>query len=285
MYKGGLIIDEQDFDDTYVRRYLDRFIQDNSNGKRTAFSHQANLKTVFYFGKDKEWAKLDLVDEYRRNTGKVLGVTMWYVILGYAISGCIFGLSIVNEYFYRIVYLDRSSTSKNPVLALETDSGFLEKARPHFGDPPDEYSVEELSALLEFWASPPNRLISDRANSILNKEARHRLDATILLFLAHAASLPSQRFVNDPASLLDSASDTSSNPNEDTLLLDHLSAVPCPNITKSDPVDIDPDDIDSESGDLTLAAYRDRLTMLEKSAICTSFTHMSKKSPTRTSRA
>lgn len=74
MYKGGLIIDEQDFDDTYVRRYLDRFIQDNSNGKRTAFSHQANLKTVFYFGKDKEWAKLDLVDEYRRNTGKVLGV-------------------------------------------------------------------------------------------------------------------------------------------------------------------------------------------------------------------
>ncbi|OXC62500.1 hypothetical protein C358_02103, partial [Cryptococcus neoformans MW-RSA852] len=74
MYKGGEIIDEQDFDDTYVRRYLDRFIQDNSNGKRTAFSHQANLKTVFYFGKDKEWAKLDLVDEYRRRTGKVLGV-------------------------------------------------------------------------------------------------------------------------------------------------------------------------------------------------------------------
>ncbi|KIY30708.1 hypothetical protein I305_06871, partial [Cryptococcus gattii E566] len=238
MYKGGLIIDEQDFDDTYVRPYLDRFIQQNGAGKRTAFKHQANLKAVFYGGKDKEWAKLDLVDEYRRQTGKVLGVpsqsqassesqkddaitpdasligyvkdpscpsgwkrqlyavvelkwtelathlageekkqtdektleylcqegvfqTMWYVILGYAISGCIFGLSIVNEYFYRIVYLDRSSTSENPVLALEADSEFLEKVRSHFGDPPDDYSVEELSELPDFWSSPPNRLISD----------------------------------------------------------------------------------------------------------------------------
>lgn len=74
MYKGGLIIDEQDFDDTYVRPYLDQFIQQNVTSKRTAFKHQANLKAVFYGGKDKEWAKLDLVDEYRRQTGKVLGV-------------------------------------------------------------------------------------------------------------------------------------------------------------------------------------------------------------------
>ncbi|AFR92980.2 hypothetical protein CNAG_00849 [Cryptococcus neoformans var. grubii H99] len=43
--------------------------------------------------------------------------TMWYVILGYAISGCIFGLSIVNEYFYRVVYLYRDSTPNIPVLA------------------------------------------------------------------------------------------------------------------------------------------------------------------------
>nr|KIR44688.1 hypothetical protein I312_06026 [Cryptococcus bacillisporus CA1280] len=338
MYKRELIIDEQDFDDTYVRLYLDRFIQEKCT-MRTAFKHQANLKAVFYDRKDNEWAKLDLVDEYRRRTGKVLGVpsqsqnssrskkdgattpdasligyvkdpscslgwkrrlyavielkwlklathlagedkrkcdkktleylcqegvfqTMWYVILGYSISDCIFGLSIVNEYFYRVVYLDRSSTSKNPILALEADSEFLEKARPHFGDPPDEYSVEELSALLDFWSLPPNLLISDRANSILNKETRYRLDATILLFLAHAASPPTQRFLNDPSPLLGSAFDTPSNTNEETRVLDHLSAVPYPKIDKSDPADIDPDDIDSESGELTLAAYRDRLAML-----------------------
>ncbi|KIR32494.1 hypothetical protein I352_04919 [Cryptococcus deuterogattii MMRL2647] len=338
-YKNEAIHDEQTFDDRYVRRYFDLFIKENPKMCATNFSHQANLKTVFYGRKDNEWAKLDLVDEYRRQTGKVLGVpsqsqpssesqkddaitpdasligyvkdpscslgwkpmlyavvelkwmelaaylagedkrksdektlkyfcqegvfqTMWYVILGYAISGCIFGLSIVNEYFYRIVYLDRSSTSKNPVLALEADSEFLEKVKPHFGDPPDEYSVEELLALLDFWASPPNRLISDRANFILNKEARYRLDATMLFFLAHAASLPTQRFLNDPSPLLGSAFDTSSNTNEETRLLDHLSIVPYPKITKSDPVDIDPDDIDSESGELTLAAYRDRLAML-----------------------
>ncbi|XAO24858.1 hypothetical protein I312_103667 [Cryptococcus bacillisporus CA1280] len=339
MYKGGLIINEQDFDDTYVRRYLDRFIQENSTGKRTAFSHQANLKTVFYCRKDKEWAKLGLVDEYRRQTGKVIGMpsqsqnssrskkdgaitpdasligyvkdpscplgwkpmlyavvelkwtklathlageekkqtdektliylcqkgvfqTMWYVLLGYAISGCIFGLSIVNEYFYRIVYLDQSSTSKNPILALEADREFLEKAGRHFGYQRDGYSVEELSTLPDFGSSPPNCLISDRANFILNKEARYRLDATILLFLAHAASLPTQRFPNGPSPLLGSAFDTSSNSNEETRVLDHLSAVPYPKIDKSDPVDIDLDDIDSESGELTLAAYRDRLAML-----------------------
>ncbi|KIR67420.1 hypothetical protein I314_01836 [Cryptococcus bacillisporus CA1873] len=187
---------------------------------------------------------------------------MWYVILGYAISGCIFGLSIVNEYFYRIVYLDRSSTSKNPVLALEADIEFLEKAGRHFGYQRDGYSVEELSTLPDFGSSPPNCLISDRANSILNKEARYRLDATILLFLAHAASLPTQRFLNDPSPLLGSAFDTSSNSNEETRVLDHLSAVPYPKIDKSDPADIDLDDIDSESGELTLAAYRDRLAIL-----------------------
>ncbi|KAE8537629.1 hypothetical protein D1P53_006338 [Cryptococcus gattii VGV] len=304
MYKGGLIIDEQDFYDT----------------------------------KDKEWAKLDLVDEFRRQTGKVIGMasrsqassesqkdgattpdaslmgyvkdpscpsgwkrqlyavvelkwmelathlageekkqtdektliylcqegvfqTMWYVILGYAISSCTFGLSIANEYFYRVVYLDRNPTSKNPVLALEADSEFLQKARPDFGDPPDGYSIEELAGLTDFWASPPNRLVSDRANSILNKEARYRLDATILLFLARAASLPTQRFLKDSHPILDSAFDTSCNSNEETHVLDHLSAAPYPEINNSDPVDIDLDDIDSESGELTLAAYRDRLAM------------------------
>ncbi|KIR57616.1 hypothetical protein I314_06508, partial [Cryptococcus bacillisporus CA1873] len=283
MYKRELIIDEQDFDDTYVRLYLDRFIQEKCT-MRTAFKHQANLKAVFYDRKDNEWAKLDLVDEYRRQTGKVLGVTMWYVILGYAISGCIFGLSIANEYFYRIVYLDQSSTSKNPLLALEADSEFLEKARPHFGYQQDGYSVEELSALPDFWSSPPNCLISDRANSILNKEARYRLDATILLFLARAASLPTQRFFSGPPLPLDSAFDTSSNSNEETRVLDHLSAVPYPKIDKFDPADIDPDDIDSESGELTLAAYRDRLAMLGKYVTCTSSSRTSKRTPTSTPR-
>ncbi|EAL17156.1 hypothetical protein CNBN2480 [Cryptococcus deneoformans B-3501A] len=240
----------------------------------TTFSHQANLKTVFYDNDDKEWTKLDLVDVYRRRTGKVLGVpsqsqdtaesridgattpdasligsvndpsspsgwkemlyavievkwmqladlltgeaksqtdekalsylrqegvfqTMWYVILGYAISRCIFGLSIVNEYFYRVVYLYRDSTPDIPVLALEADNEFLEKVRRHFGHMPDDYSVEELAELQDFWSSPPNCLISDRANAALNKEARYHLDATILLFLAHAAALPIQRFLND----------------------------------------------------------------------------------------
>ncbi|KIR57552.1 hypothetical protein I314_06583, partial [Cryptococcus bacillisporus CA1873] len=266
-YNDGMIHDEQSFHDGYVRRYLDRFTQENNRRMGTIFSHQANLKAVFYDRKDEEWAKLDLVDKNRRQTGKVLGIpsqsqassksqkddaitpdasligyvkdpscplgwkpvlyavvelkwtklathlagedkrkcdkktleylcqegvfqTMWYVILGYAISGCIFGLSIANEYFYRVVYLDRSSTSKNPLLALEADSEFLEKARPHF--PPDGYAVDKLAELTDFWSSPPNCLISDRANSVLNKEARYRLDATILLFLAHAASLSKQ---------------------------------------------------------------------------------------------
>ncbi|KAE8540857.1 hypothetical protein D1P53_002209 [Cryptococcus gattii VGV] len=266
-YKTEEIDDEQTFDDRYVRRYLDQFIQKNPKMRATNFSHQANLKAVFYGRKDEEWAKLDLVDEYRRHTGKVLGVpsqsqnssrskkdgattpdasligyvkdpssppgwkrklyavvelkwtkpathltgedksqaneknlnylcqegvfqTMWYVILGFAISRCTFGLSIANEYFYRIVYLDRGSTSDDPVLALEADGEFLEKARPHL--PPDGYSVDELAELTDFWSSPPNCLISDRANYILNKEARYRLDATILFFLAHAASLSKQ---------------------------------------------------------------------------------------------
>ncbi|OXB36131.1 hypothetical protein J007_04141 [Cryptococcus neoformans] len=267
MYKNGAIYDEQTFVDRYVRRYLDQFIQKNCKGTATEFSHQANLKAVFYGREDKEWAKLDLVDEYRRRTGKVLGVpsqsrstsrskkdgatipdvsligyvkdpscslgwksilyavvelkwtilathlagedkrradektleylcqegvfqTMWYVILGYAISGCIFGLSIINEYFYRVVYLYRDSTPDIPLLALEADSEFLEKARRHFGYLPDDYSVEELAELPDFWSSPPNCLISDRDKATLNKEARYHLDATILLFLAHAASLP-----------------------------------------------------------------------------------------------
>ncbi|KIR51284.1 hypothetical protein I315_06329 [Cryptococcus gattii Ru294] len=177
---------------------------------------------------------------------------MWYVILGFAISRCTFGLSIANEYFYRVVYLDRSSTSKNPILALETDSELLEEARPHF--PPDDYSVDELAELIDFWASPPNRLISDRANSILNKEARYRLDATSLLFLAHAASLPTQRFLNDPSPLLDLAFDTSPN-SKHTLVLDDPPADSPPEFNKTDPIDIDLDDIDSELGELTLAAY------------------------------
>ncbi|OXG17654.1 hypothetical protein C361_04642 [Cryptococcus neoformans Tu259-1] len=270
MYMNGVIYDEQTFDDRYVRCYLDQFIQKNSKGTATMFSHQANLKAVFYGREDKEWAKLDLVDEYRRRTGKpsqsrstsrskkdgatipdvsLIGYvkdpscslgwksilyavvelkwtilathlagedkrradektleylcqegvfqTLWYVILGYAISGCIFGLSIINEYFYRVVYLYRESISDIPVLALEADSEFLEKARRHFGYLPDDYSVEELAALPDFWSSPPNCLISDRDNAILNKEARYHLDATILLFLAHAASLPTQHFLDD----------------------------------------------------------------------------------------
>ncbi|QPK66844.1 hypothetical protein CNBG_10045 [Cryptococcus deuterogattii R265] len=268
-YKNEGIADEQTFDDKYVRRYLDRFIKENPKMSATNFSHQANLKAVFYGRKDKEWAKLDLVDEYRRQTGKVLGApsqsqstsgsrrdgattpdvsligyvkdsgcslgwkpvlyavvelkwtklathlagedkrksdektleylcqegvfqTMWYVILGYAISGCIFGLSMVNEYFYRIVYDCRASTSGIPVLALEADGEFMQKLGPHSGHRPDGYTVEELAELLDFWSSPPNRLISDRANAILNKEARYHLDATILMFLAHAASRSKQ---------------------------------------------------------------------------------------------
>ncbi|AAW41440.1 hypothetical protein CNB00010 [Cryptococcus deneoformans JEC21] len=123
--------------------------------------------------------------------------TMWYVILGYAISRCIFGLSIVNEYFYRIVYLYQDSASDSPVLALEASNEFLENAGRHFGYPRDGYSVEELAELQDFWSSPPNCLISDRANATLNKEARYHLDATILFFLAHAAALPTQRFLND----------------------------------------------------------------------------------------
>ncbi|KIR31142.1 hypothetical protein I352_06421 [Cryptococcus deuterogattii MMRL2647] len=268
-YKNEGIADEQTFDDKYVRRYLDRFIKENPKMSATNFSHQANLKAVFYGRKDKEWAKLDLVDEYRRQTGKVLGVpsqsqstsrsrkdgattpdvsligyvkdsgcslgwkpvlyavvelkwtklathvagedkrksdektleylcqegvfqTMWYVILGYAISGCIFGLSMVNEYFYRIVYDCRASTSGIPVLALEADGEFMQKLGPHSGHRPDGYTVEELAELLDFWSLPPNRLISDRADAILNKEARCHLDATILMFLAHAASRSKQ---------------------------------------------------------------------------------------------
>ncbi|KIR33247.1 hypothetical protein I352_04620 [Cryptococcus deuterogattii MMRL2647] len=270
-YRYGLITDEQTFDDRVFRRYLDRFIEENHNyiTIATEFYHQANLKAIFYGGKDKGWAKLDLVDEYRRQTGKVLGVpsqsqstsrsrkdgattpdvsligyvkdsgcslgwkpvlyavvelkwtklathlagedkrksdektleylcqegvfqTMWYVILGYAISGCIFGLSMVNEYFYRIVYDCRASTSGIPVLALEADGEFMQKLGPHSGHRPDGYTVEELAELLDFWSSPPNRLISDRANAILNKEARYHLDATILMFLAHAASRSKQ---------------------------------------------------------------------------------------------
>ncbi|AAW44841.2 hypothetical protein CNG04690 [Cryptococcus deneoformans JEC21] len=273
-YKKGKIVDEQMFDDGHVHRYLDRFIQEKYKAMDTKFSHQANLKSVFYDRDDKEWAKLDLVDVYRRRTGKVLGVpsqsqdtskskkdgsttpdaslignvndpsspsgwkemlyavievkwmrlaalltgeaksqtdekalsylcqegvfqTMWYVILGYAISRCIFGLSIVNEYFYRIVYLYQDSASDSPVLALEAGNEFLEKAGRHFGYPQDGYSVEELAELQDFWSSPPNSLISDRANATLNKEARYHLDATILLFLARAAALPTQRFFND----------------------------------------------------------------------------------------
>ncbi|AAW42042.1 hypothetical protein CNC00010 [Cryptococcus deneoformans JEC21] len=271
-----MIGDEQTFDDRIFRRYLDRFIQENCNymAMATEFSHQANLKTVFYDRYDKEWAKLDLVDMYRRRTGKILGApsqsqgtskskkdvattpdasligsvndpsspsgrkrmlyavielkwmnlaalltgeaksqtdekalsylcqegvfqTMWYVILGYAISRCIFGLSIVNEYFYRIVYLYQDSASDSPVLALEASKEFLENAGRHFGYPRDGYSVEELAELQDFWSSPPNCLISDRANATLNKETRYHLDATILLFLAHAAALPTQRFLND----------------------------------------------------------------------------------------
>ncbi|OXB36130.1 hypothetical protein J007_04142 [Cryptococcus neoformans] len=269
-YRDGEIDDEQTFDDGLIRRYLDQFIQKTPKLMATKFSHQANLKSVFYGREDKEWAKLDLVDEYRRRTGKpsqsqdtskskkdgattpdasLIGYVndpsspsgrkrmlyavielkwmklatflageaksqndekslrylcqegvfqiMWYVILGYAISGCIFGLSIVNEYFYRVVYLYRDSTPDIPLLALEADSEFREKARRHFGYLPDDYSVEELAELPDFWSSPPNRLINDRANATLNKETRYHLDATILLFLAHAASLPTQHFLDD----------------------------------------------------------------------------------------
>ena len=75
-YRDGMIEDEQMFDDSVFRRYLDRFIQENYNHitRATDFFHQSNLKSVFYSRKDKEWEKLDLVDAYRRQTGKVLGV-------------------------------------------------------------------------------------------------------------------------------------------------------------------------------------------------------------------
>lgn len=112
---------------------------------------------------------------------------LWYVILGYAISGCIFGLSIANEYFYRIVYICQDTAKDIPVLALEADSDFLEKVGRHFEYQQDGYSVEELSALPDFWSSPPNCLISDRANS-----SKVSSGCDILLFLAHAASLSKQ---------------------------------------------------------------------------------------------
>ncbi|KIR76127.1 hypothetical protein I305_06866 [Cryptococcus gattii E566] len=73
-YKNKAIDEGQTFDDNYVRRYLDRFIQKNPKMSAANFSHQANLKAVFYSRKDKEWAKLDMVDEYRRQTGRTLGV-------------------------------------------------------------------------------------------------------------------------------------------------------------------------------------------------------------------
>lgn len=56
------------------------------------------------------------------------------------------------------------------------------------------------------------------------------------------------------------------NSNKDALVTDDLPAnlaanLP-PKFNRSDPVDTDLDDIDSETGELTLAAYRDRLAML-----------------------
>ena len=50
--------------------------------------------------------------------------------------------------------------------------------------------------------------------------------------------------------------------NDRTLVHDHPSADPHIKVHKSHPLDTDLDDIDSESGELTLAAYRDRLAML-----------------------
>lgn len=47
-----------------------------------------------------------------------------------------------------------------------------------------------------------------------------------------------------------------------TLVLDDLPADGPPEFNKTDPIDIDLDDIDPESGELTLAAYKDRLVML-----------------------
>lgn len=56
--------------------------------------------------------------------------------------------------------------------------------------------------------------------------------------------------------------DTSFNSNEKTLVNDDPSADPRPKFHESDPVDIDIEDTDSEPGELTLAAYKDRLAML-----------------------
>ncbi|OWZ38631.1 hypothetical protein C356_04216 [Cryptococcus neoformans c45] len=59
-----------------------------------------------------------------------------------------------------------------------------------------------------------------------------------------------------------SSSDISLDSNDRTLVHDHPSADPHIKVHKSHPLDTDLDDIDSESGELTLAAYRDRLAML-----------------------
>ncbi|KIY31025.1 hypothetical protein I305_06482 [Cryptococcus gattii E566] len=63
----------------------------------------------------------------------------------------------------------------------------------------------------------------------------------------------------------DTSFDTSSN-SKHTLVLDDLPADPPPEFNKTDAIDIDLDDIDSESGKLTLAAYRDHLAMLGRNA-------------------
>ena len=61
---------------------------------------------------------------------------------------------------------------------------------------------------------------------------------------------------------MDSSFDTSFDSNKGALVLDDLPDNPPQIVNKSDPVDIDLEDIDPESGELTLAAFKDRLTML-----------------------
>ncbi|OXH42603.1 hypothetical protein J008_00015 [Cryptococcus neoformans] len=64
---------------------------------------------------------------------------------------------------------------------------------------------------------------------------------------------------SDSSGQLDSSFDTSFDSNKGALILDDPPDDPPLIVNKSDPVDIDLEDIDPESGELTLAAFRDRL--------------------------
>ena len=74
---------------------------------------------------------------------------------------------------------------------------------------------------------------------------------------------PSSPGVNSTASEEDvHFPDLSLDSNGRTLVHCDLSTDPLPKVHKSTPLDLDLEDIDPETGELTLAAYRDRLIML-----------------------